>query len=101
METNLTGFYKDVGSIPEPGDPTTPCSVGGGSSIAISCSIGCRHSSDPVLLWLLQRPGAVAPIQPLAWELPYAEALALKKKKKKKKILKTSDKKTLNVLKNQ
>ena len=28
---------------------------------------------------------AVAPIQPLAWELPYAAGAALRKKKKKKK----------------
>ena len=27
---------------------------------------------------------AVAPIQPLAWELPYAAGVAVKKKKKKK-----------------
>ena len=30
-------------------------------------------------------PGAVAPIRPLAWELKYAESVALKKQKKKKK----------------
>ena len=34
-------------------------------------------------LWC--RPAAEAPIQPLAWELPYAESGALKSKKKKKK----------------
>ena len=33
-----------------------------------------------MLLWL----AAVAPIQPLALELPYAEGVALKSKKKKK-----------------
>ena len=27
---------------------------------------------------------AIAPIQPLAWELPYAEGMALKRQKKKK-----------------
>ena len=36
--------------------------------------------------WLWCRPAAVAPIQPLAWELPYAVGVALKRKKKKKKI---------------
>ena len=36
------------------------------------------------LLCLWCRPAAVAPIQPLAWELPYATAEALKSKKKKK-----------------
>ena len=45
--------------------------------------IGHRHSSDPTLLWLWL--AAVAPIGPLAWELPYAVSEALKSKKKKKK----------------
>ena len=31
-------------------------------------------------LWLWYRPASVAPIQPLAWELPYAAGAALKKK---------------------
>ena len=30
---------------------------------------------DPVLLWLWYRPAATVPIQPLAWEPPYALAL--------------------------
>ena len=34
------------------------------------------------MLWLGHRPGAIALIRPLAWELPYALGLALKKKKK-------------------
>ena len=40
----------------------------------------------PVLLWLWLWlwPAAVAPIQPLAWERPYAIGAALKKKEKKK-----------------
>ena len=46
--------------------------------------VGHRHGSDLVLLWLWQRPAAVAWIPPLAWELPYAVGVALKKKKKKK-----------------
>ena len=32
-------------------------------------------------LWLWCRPAAVALIQPLAWELPYAMGVALKSKK--------------------
>ena len=39
---------------------------------------------DPALLWLWCRPAATAPIQPLAWEPPYAEGVALKKNKRKK-----------------
>ena len=38
---------------------------------------------DPVSLWLWYRPAAAAPVQPLAWELPYTVGAALKKKKKK------------------
>ena len=62
-----------------------PCSVGEGSSIALSCSVGCRRGLNLVLLCLWCRPAAVAPIQPLAWELPPAAGAALKKAKKKKK----------------
>ena len=42
-----------------------------------------RHASDPVSLWLWRRLAAVAPIRPVAWELPYASGAALKSKKKK------------------
>ena len=59
--------------------------VGQGSSIALSCGIGLRHGSDPKLLWLWCRPAAVAPIPPLAWKLPNATGVALKRKKKKRK----------------
>ena len=56
-----------------------------GSSIAVSCGIGHRLGLDSALLWLLSRPAAVAQIQPLVWEIPYAAGAPLKKKKKKKK----------------
>ena len=36
-----------------------------------------------MLLWLWLWPEAVAPIQPLAWELPYAAGAVLKSEKKK------------------
>jgi len=56
--------------------------------------VGCRRSSDPALLWLWRRPVAAAPIQPLAWEPPYAvgaaQEIAKKKKKKRKKRKKMS-----------
>ena len=59
--------------------------MGQGSRIAMNCGVGHRHGSDPVLLWLWCRPAAVAAlIRPLAWELPYAMCMALKKQKKKK-----------------
>ena len=47
----------------------------------MSCGVGRRCSSDPALLWLWCRLAAVALIQPLAWELPYAASATLKRKK--------------------
>ena len=65
--------------------------MGKGSGIAMSCGADRRCGLDPALLWLWCRLAATAPIPPLAWELPYATGVALKrqkeKKKKKKKIL--------------
>ena len=67
----------------------------------MSCGVGCSHRSDLVWLRLWHRLTATAPIQPLAWEPPYAAGAAQeiatttttkrqktkrqKKKKKKKK----------------
>ena len=45
----------------------------------MSYSVGPRLSSDLSLLWLWYRTVATAPIQPLAWELPYAVGAALKR----------------------
>ena len=65
-----------------------------GSGVAVSCGVGYRRGSDPALLWLWRRPVATGPIQPLAWEPPYAAEAAqeiatttttTKKTKKKKK----------------
>ena len=50
----------------------------------MSSGIRCRHGSDPELLWLWRRLAAVALIQPLAQELPYAAGVALKKAKTEK-----------------
>ena len=52
----------------------------------MSCGVGHRRGLDPTLLWLWYRPAAPAPVQPLAWELPYATGVALKRKRKKKKF---------------
>ena len=41
------------------------------------------HGSDLALLLLWLRLAAIAPIQPLAWETPYAAGAAPKSKKKK------------------
>ena len=50
----------------------------------MSCGVGCRHSSHPALLWLWCRLAAIALIQPIAWESPYAMGAAPQKKEKKK-----------------
>ena len=59
----------------------------------MTCGVGCRRGSDPALLWPWRRLVAAAPIQPLAWEPPYAAGAAqeigtttttTKKKKQKK-----------------
>ena len=42
----------------------------------MSCGVGCRCGLDLVLLWY--RLAAATPIQPLAWEPPYAVSVALK-----------------------
>ena len=47
----------------------------------MSCGAGCTCSLDLAL----HRPAATIPIQPLAWEPPYAVGMAVKKTKKKKK----------------
>ena len=52
----------------------------------MSCGVGHRCSSNPVLLWLWRRPVATALIGRLAWEPPYAIGVAIKIPKKKKKV---------------
>ena len=56
--TNPTRNHEVAGSIP---------------------GVGCRHGSDPELLWLWFRLVATALIRPLAWEPPYAVEVALEK----------------------
>ena len=50
----------------------------------MSCGVGHRRGSDPVLLWLWWRLAATAPIGPLAWEPPYTAGAALKIQKTKR-----------------
>ena len=77
---NLTSNHEDVGS---------------GSGVAMNCDVGCRCDLDPALLWPWHRHAAVAPIQPLAWERPYAAHVVLKCKKKK--VLKYSNQPLITV----
>ena len=67
-ETNLTRIHKDVSSIP---------GLAQWSGVAVSCGVGLRCGSDPMLLWPWCRTVAAAPIRPLAWEPPYATGVAL------------------------
>ena len=66
---NLTSILEDMGSIP-------PSLSGSGIWYCLEL-----QGMDYMLLWLWCRPGA---IQTLAWELPYAVGVALKRKRKKK-----------------
>ena len=54
-------------------------------ALAMLCGVGCSRALDPELLWLWCKPAATAPIQPLAWEPPYAMRTTLKRPRKKKK----------------
>ena len=51
----------------------------------MSCGVDYRCGSDLELLLLWRRPAATTPFRPLAWELPYAAGVALKRAKKERK----------------
>ena len=70
---NPTSIHEDVSLIP-----------GLAQWVAVSCGVGRRHGSDLALLCLWRKSAATASIQPLAWELPFAMGVALKKKKRER-----------------
>ena len=49
----------------------------------MSCGVGHGCGWDAMLLWLWCRPAAIAPIEPLAWEPPYAVGIALKRERER------------------
>ena len=80
---NPAGILEDVDT--SQGTPLNGLRI----SIAVSCGGNCR------LLWLWCSLAAAAPIQPLAWELPYASVTTppppQKKRKNKSLILPGSE----------
>ena len=75
--TNPISIHKDAGSIPGLIQWVK------GSNVASSCRIGQRPVLDLALLGCGVGQWLTAPIQPLAWEIPYSMGASLERQKKK------------------
>ena len=64
----------------------------------MSCGAGRRCGLDPALLWLWHRLMAMAPIDPVVWEPPYAARVAQEMAKRPKK--KKGEESEMSVLQN-
>ena len=80
---NETRIHEHVGSIPGFTQPVKELS---GLRIRRCRELWCRSQTrlGPALLWLWCRPAATALIGSLAWELPYATDVALKRQKEER-----------------
>ena len=78
---NPTSIHEDEVSIPD---------LAHWVKNLMSCGVCHRCGLDPTLLWLWHRPTAIALIQALPWELPYAAGAILRRKKKFKCEISTS-----------
>ena len=75
MVNEPTSIHEDVGSI-------SGLTQRVKDHVAMSCHVGHRRNSDPMLLWLWCRPAVTALTGLLAWEPPYATGEALKRPNK-------------------
>ena len=78
VETNLTRNHEVAGLIPGLAQWVKDLVILKVKDLAVSCGVGCRCGSDLVLLWLWRRLAAVALIQPLAWDAPYASGARMR-----------------------